>query len=346
MKKQIITLALASGLIAPAVMADTVNVNVYGRIRGAVEAVNSSGAMTGNNQTNQLRVVNNVSVLGFKGVEDLGDGLLAMWQAEGTFSADGDKDGAINSRNTFFALKDSWGTVLVGKNDTPYKLSRKPLVAEILEDSTVQMAAIFAKYNSGAQNFYTRQNSTVQYHSPSWAGFDFKIGFAPDETKTTATNKTRVSASAAYNNDMLFATIAYETRADATATDSASAVTINGGYKFGKNGTVGLGLEEFKVGSANQQNLLLSANYTVNEKINIGLNYAVAGEYNDVANSGASMLTLGAQYTISKRTSVVAYASSIRNDAAAKYNFSENSIDGLVVGKDPRVIGLGFTQKF
>lgn len=351
MQKKIIALAVAGALVTPVAMADTVNVNIYGRIRGAVESVNGSGATTGNNQTSQTRVVNNVSVLGFKGAEDLGDGLTAVWQAEGTIAADGDKDGAINSRNTFFGLKHAdWGTLLIGKNDTPYKLSRKPLVADFLEDSTAQMSAVFAKFNGGAQNFYTRQASTVQYLSPTWGGFDFKIGFAPDETKTSATNKTRVSASAQYNNDWVFATLAYETRSDATGSgdtaESAEAMTFNVGAKLFKNGSVGVGIEQFKMGDAEQQNLLFSANYKFMEKVVVGLDYAVAGDYNDTPDSGASFLSLGAQYEFSKRTSVSAYYAVINNDANAKYNFGENAIDALAVGVNPRVIGLGFTHKF
>lgn len=355
MNKQMIVVAVVSALAASSVMADTVNVNVYGRIRGAVEGITGSGATTGNNQVKQARVVNNVSILGFKGTEDLGDGLIAMWQAEGQVYADGDTDGKLNSRNTFFALKtDSLGTLLVGKNDTPYKLSRKPLVADIFEDSTVQISAIFAKFKFAAKDssgdFYTRQKSTIQYLSPVLSGFDFKLGIAPDEVKTASSNAFRLSSSVSYNNDFAFATAALENRKAAAgvppALDSATAWTVNGGYKIGKNGSVGAGFEKLRMGNATQRNLILSANYKFADKFVVAANAAQASDVKGVADSGARMFTIGGQYEFSKRTSVSLYASLINNESAAAYNFGENGIDKLANGKDPRVIGLGYTQKF
>lgn len=347
MNKQMIVVAVAGALAASSVMADTVNVNVYGRIRAAGEYINGTGAAAGKNGQKQMRVVDNSSVLGFKGTEDLGDGLTLLWQAEGQLEADGDADGKLNSRNTFISLKNDYGTILAGKNDTPYKQTKKGVTASILEDSTAEISAIFGKYNSGAQAFYTRQASTVQYISPVMKGFEFKIGFAPDEAKTATTTKTRVSSSLGYDHEMFYVLAGVENRADAVAADkSAKAMIINGGYKFGKDGSVGVGFEKVSSGSDDQKNLFLTANYKFAEKYSLGANFAKAGKAGAIANSGATMISLGANYDFSKRTSVTAYYAQIKNQAAGKYNFGDNAIDQLVTGSTPKVLGLGVTHKF
>lgn len=348
MNKQMIVLAVAGALVASSAMADTVNVNVYGRIRAAGEYVTGSGAPAGKNGQKQIRVVDNSSVLGFKGTEDLGDGLLLLWQAEGQLEADGDSDGKLNSRNTFISLKnDSYGTVLVGKNDTPYKQTKKGVGASILEDSTAEISAVFGKYNGGSQNFYTRQSSTVQYISPVMSGIEFKIGFAPDEAKTATLNKTRVSSSLGYDNEMFYALFGVESRADAVAADkSAKAVMLNGGYKFGKNGSIGLGFEQVSSDTNDQENIYLTGNYKLAEKYTIGANIAKAGKAGSTANSGATMVSLGLNYDFSKRTSVTAYYAQIDNQTSANYNFGDNAIDQPVAGLTRRVAGLGINSKF
>lgn len=351
MNKQMIVVAVAGALAASSVMADTVNVNVYGRIRAAGEYVSGSGAAGGKNGQKQMRVVDNSSVLGFKGTEDLGDGLTLLWQAEGQLEADGDTDGKLNSRNTFISLKNDYGTILAGKNDTPYKQTKKGVTASILEDSTAEISAIFGRFNAstdaGKTAFYTRQGSTVQYISPVMKGFEFKIGFAPDESKTSATNKTRVSTSLGFDHEMFYVLGGFESRADAVAAGkSAKAMIINGGYKFGKDGSVGVGYEKVSSGSDDQKNLYLTANYKFAEKYSVGANFAKAGKAGAVANSGATMISLGANYDFSKRTSVTAYYAQIKNQAAGKYNFGDNAIDQLVTGSTPKVLGLGLTHKF
>lgn len=347
MNKQMIVVAVAGALAASSVMADTVNVNVYGRIRAAGEYVSGSGAAAGKNGQKQMRVVDNSSVLGFKGTEDLGDGLTLLWQAEGQLEADGDTDGKLNSRNTFISLKNDYGTILAGKNDTPYKQTKKGVTAAILEDGTSEISAVFGKYNGGAQAFYTRQSSTVQYISPVMKGFEFKIGFAPDEAKTSSTNKTRVSTSLGFDHEMFYVLGGFESRADAVAADkSAKAMIINGGYKFGKNGSVGAGYEQVSSDSDDQKNLYLTANYKFDDKYSVGANFAKAGKAGSIANSGATMISVGANYDFSKRTSVTAYYAQIKNQAAGKYNFGDNAIEQLVTGSTPKVLGLGLTHKF
>lgn len=345
MKKSYIAVAVGLALAAQFAQADTYNVNVYGRIRAAVEVVSGAGSAAGKNSTRQTRVVDNSSVLGFKGNEDLGAGLILQWQAEGQLESDGDSDGKLNSRNTYLALKhDTWGTVLVGKNDSPYKLASASLRATPLADTTAELPGLL---NRGeGQNFYTRQSSTVQYLSPKWSGFDFKLGFAPDEAKTSTRNKTRISGAVGYEFKGFFANAAFENRADTTGTTAAEAVLFSGGYAFDKKGQVTVLTEKITLGSKDQTNFFLSGAYKIAEKWTVGGHYGQAGETSSGANDDATQLGVSAAYDFSKRTSVVAYYGKIENSSAGTYNFSDNAIDQLVTGNAPSVAGLGLNVKF
>lgn len=108
------------------------------------------------------------SRLGIKGSEDLGRGLKAIYQIELAIplgdvngSIAGEEPGTIDLRNSFVGLMSSWGTLLVGKHDTPLKMStgRLDLFADTLADYN---------YTVGFEDL--RADNTVLYISPSLWG--------------------------------------------------------------------------------------------------------------------------------------------------------------------------------
>lgn len=350
MRKNLLALAVATLVAAPLAQADSVNVTIYGKIRAGAEAINDVTADS--SKGNGFRVVDNASRLGFKGVEDLGDGLMALWQIESGLQVDGDdnkgteKDGRLNSRNTFVGLKGDFGKVIIGKNDTPYKEMR-PFI-DPLRDTTAEMSGVF--HRGVGQNFHTRQTSTLIYTTPEMGGFEWSLGLAPDEAKTSQKNGIRFSTSLGYKQDAFAVGLAYERRADADASNNAAqALKLVGGYALdlmpaGKT-ELGLGLEQIKLGSAKRNAFLLSVNQKLG-KGNVALTYSKAGASKSGAHDGAQQISLGGGLQLSKRTELVGYFSTIRNDNAGKYNFSSNSLDGLAAGKDPRVVGFGLNHSF
>jgi predicted porin len=80
MKHPLYTGVLACALAGTAHAQD--HVQVYGRLNVALEHVDNGGSFS------QTRETNNRSVLGFRGSEDLGNGLKAIFQVEGTISPD------------------------------------------------------------------------------------------------------------------------------------------------------------------------------------------------------------------------------------------------------------------
>ena len=133
MQKKLIALAIASAISAPA-FADNANFTFYGTADVSYDMVNTgNGTTTANGATavngvSKRVVSSNVSKFGFKGAEDLGDGLAAVWQIESLIVLDGSATSTFATRNSFAGLKsETFGTVLMGKHDTPYKIATRKL---------------------------------------------------------------------------------------------------------------------------------------------------------------------------------------------------------------------------
>ena len=109
MKKSLIALAVAGTIAAPAAFAATANVDIYGIMNIAIQDTDANNV--------DLDVVDNVSRIGFKGSEDLGGGLKAIWQIEqglNASTADQTAFGGKGLRNTFVGLSGGFGTALIG----------------------------------------------------------------------------------------------------------------------------------------------------------------------------------------------------------------------------------------
>jgi predicted porin len=110
--------------------------------------------------------------VGVKGSEDLGNGLKAIYQIElGVSMTDSNVSAAnltgsetLTMRNTFVGLAGGWGTFLMGRHDTPLKISTAPLdlFADTLSD-----------YNNTVGFQDIRADNAIAYISPSFSGFTF-----------------------------------------------------------------------------------------------------------------------------------------------------------------------------
>ena len=98
MKKTLIALALVSLPVAA-----SAEVILYGNIRGGVEFTREGTSAQTKSQRNSWGVVDYSSYIGFKGSEDLGGSLKAIWQVES--NAKLDASGLNGKRDTFIGLE-------------------------------------------------------------------------------------------------------------------------------------------------------------------------------------------------------------------------------------------------
>jgi predicted porin len=163
MKKNIIALAIASAIAAPVVMADAPT--VYGIANVAVNG-NAAGKDMG------MTVDNVASRLGVKGSEDLGNGLKAVYQFEFSVNID---PGTITARNQFVGLAGGFGTVLMGRHDTPLKMSQPK---DLFDDGSFDNGKMTNVIGGGED----RLPNVVAYVSPSFGGVTLVGAFVSTET--------------------------------------------------------------------------------------------------------------------------------------------------------------------
>lgn len=174
MQKKLIALAVAAAFSAPA-FADNANFTFYGTADLSYDMVNTGTAANGTKGTTKRVVSSNVSKFGFKGAEDLGGGLAAVWQIEQQINIDDAAKNTFASRNTFAGLKGDFGTVLLGIHDTPYKLTTRKL--DVFGDSIADNRALLGGITgtSAAAAFDGRQNNVLAYISPAMSGLTAAI---------------------------------------------------------------------------------------------------------------------------------------------------------------------------
>lgn len=348
MKKTLIALAVAGVVAAPAAFAATANVDIYGQMNLSVDHVNFD-----DNTTDEKagRVNTNGSRIGFKGSEDLGGGLSAIFQAEYAITPD-TNGGAIANRQQFVGLASkTMGTVRLGAIESPYKMATSRL--DNFVDTMGDYNVIMGSYDGGANNFDVRSSNAVDYTSPSFSGLTLGLQYAAnDEAAADATDANTWAASAQYVNGPLFASLAYEKQNDAGGANSdRKGMKLGAGYQFGDTrlGAAYERLSQTGTGAADRNAWFVSAAHSIGA-ITLKAQYARAGDSDVVGgDDGATSYSLGADYALSKRTVVTGMYGKVNNDTNGSYVLggNGNSVSGaLANGADASGLSLIVKHSF
>jgi len=188
MNKKLIALAVAGACLVPEAMAQTANpVTLYGRAYVTFESVEAKGQVGSVGPVvRRNRVVDQSSLLGVRGTEDLGGGLKAFFQLETGFKLD-QNDTTFAARNSGVGLQGAWGSVLLGRWDTPFKTTT--IATDPFGDLTIG-GITSALSGSGVGNvsglFDRRDQNVVQYWSPSWMGLAVRLSYSANEAKSSS----------------------------------------------------------------------------------------------------------------------------------------------------------------
>ncbi|SDW91026.1 porin [Thiocapsa roseopersicina] len=247
MNKKILSLAVAAAMVAPgAAMAEAI---LYGKLNMSIDwadvtnvisqgsvvpeiidpetgqqlvapipdrdqnfqgwGLNGGGYIPGEKRANRI---------GVKGSEDLGNGLKAIYQVEfGIQMTEESRQlaatGSNNSptmRNSFLGLAGDWGTFLVGRHDTPVKISTGKL--DLFSDT-------MADYNGTVGFNDVRADNVVAYISPSLSGFQLMAAVHAGGGSTITPSNGNIfadsiaegwSAAGIYSNGPFYVSAAYE----------------------------------------------------------------------------------------------------------------------------------------
>ncbi len=168
MQKKLIALAIA-GLASSAAFAQS-NVTIYGLVDfGYVRSSSNNGGVSGIDSRNALESgVGAGNRLGFKGAEDLGNGLKAIFELEYGTGLERNV-GLTTLRHGYVGATGGFGTVVGGRLDgVRYGIFNK---YDAFAGGTV---GNFTQMTSQVD----RANNAVAYISPTWSGFSFVGAFA------------------------------------------------------------------------------------------------------------------------------------------------------------------------
>jgi predicted porin len=371
MQNKKVALAVAAALAIPAAAhADT---TIYGFLSGGVESTKATGGPAGKEYSTTTRVVDNNSRIGFKGDEDLGNGLKTIWQVESSlrnFEQGGTNDkgdsATLATRNTFIGLQSSaWGTVQLGQYDSAYKrLTNVGL--NVLADTTADTQNAVSIFSHRE----TRLKNSVHYTSPVFSGFQAGASYGWDEVAAPKSDN-RYSIAAQYNNAGLVIGAGYDSEGSDINKGTAGQINTTNGWKLaaaytipGVGTLVGAGFERVtnKVtgGSDQNQNDWLIA---VAQPFGAFTLKAAYGQQGGLSNPStgssddykATQWVLGGSYDLSKKTQAYVYATRINNHSKAKVDFNVNPVytsgqgtaaAALDAGNDPQAFGIGLKTVF
>jgi predicted porin len=366
MQKKLIALAIASAISAPA-LADNANFTFYGKADLSYDFINTGNSAAGVSGTSKRDVSSNVSKFGFKGASDLGSGLSGIWQIEQQVDLNGGTTAGASgtifaTRNTYAGLKGDFGTVLMGKYDTPYKISTRSL--DVFGDSIADNRALMGGVTgtSAAASFDGRQNNVLAYISPAFSGLTIAaatVNLKQDNTTSAQPNDNAFSIAAMYDAAPFYGSVAYESHtlnSNVTTTQGNSESAAKAGFGFTQDAlNVGLVYEKttdkLALNGANKfghNAFYVAGKYTIGTGA-VKAAYGKLGDVGGVADTGATQASLGYDYNLSKSTKLYAIYSRISNKTAAGYGFSQStsgkySVNGL--GGTPSAISLGVQHNF
>ncbi len=375
-KKKPLRSLLATAVLAAlagGAQADSGNVTIYGKVRGGVDFQNNDASYDGSDLTtrvSQTKVSNYSSRIGFKGTEDLGNGLSAIWQIENGVAIDdgssGPATGTFGSRDTWVGLQGNWGTLKLGRETSPYddtasrfdKFQVTTRLAAFLEQTNTKVGTSSSTVKDPIVVGDTRKNNAVLYTSPSVNGFDGSVQWYTNEDKSTTTNGRGYSLRGGYKGNGLGIDLAYENNQNgktvsATQAGKETALVLSVGYDITPTLTAGVKLYRAKNdrasgatssnGADKNSGYALFANYQASNAVALRAFYGriKAERQNGIDDANdwtKKALGLGASYSLSKRTALFAEYYGEKTDRRA--------VTATSINLKKRIVSIGISHDF
>jgi len=380
MQKRVIAIAVAGALGVPAVaLAQSSTVQIYGTLYMEYSRIDQGGPRQ---DVDILQTPG--SNVGFKGEEKLGGGLSAWFQCESTADIRGQEQDGWCSRNSALGLKGGFGNVFFGNWDTPFKRTISPTNVGGNDTGVWGTANLLTAgsttFNGAASRgaFKRRQNNTINYDSPNFAGFQVMLATMSLNHVTAVTGGTNSkprlwSIGAQYSAGPLYVSAGYEKHNEFGGIGAAreaddkgwhvgaaytwGPVRVGGQFtqqKFEHSTTAG-GESKVKAWHVGVDwNIAgphgLRAAYTQADDVKGPAGApAIAGSQSQVrpspgGNTGAKMYQIRYVYNFSKRTEFTFGFVKIDNEDAAAYNIF--GVSGATAGSSPDAWGMGLRHTF
>jgi len=346
--KRIALAIAATGVAASSAWAQS-SVTVYGRVVGGAEYVDKIADATTGETHSLKRAADNqwgTSMLGFKGSEDLGDGLRANFLLESGFGLKGGttNGSAFWNRRAYVGLSDpKWGSFRVGKN---LLISNDVWFLDPTGQQFIGSATLVRGRSwQGANNVF-------EYSTPDLGGFAATAQIGLGEQAGSSKSLSSAGVSLSYVNRDLELRAIYSQRYDAAAAYSDV-------YSFSKEGIVGgtYRVGPAKVFAAYDYITAPDAALTAPSKVRhgwLGVRYdistlqlvgAVYHVNTDRVDGKATLVMLGADYYLSKRTFLYASLGGVNNSGTGNFA-ADVTVGGPGVGASQKAVYVGMGHSF
>ncbi|MFQ3014375.1 porin [Neisseria meningitidis] len=186
MRKKLTALVLSA--LPLAAVAD---VSLYGEIKAGVEGNNiqlqltkpPSQGQTDNEVTKgksriRTKISDFGSFIGFRGSEDLGEGLKAVWQLEQDVSVAGGGATQWGNRESFIGLAGEFGTLRAGRVANQFDDASQAIDPWDSNNDVASQLGIFKRHDD--------MPVSVRYDSPEFSGFSGSVQFVPAQNSKSA----------------------------------------------------------------------------------------------------------------------------------------------------------------
>ncbi len=305
MQKKIVALAVAG--LSTAAFAQT-NVTIYGVADVSGQGTTISGAKdpaTPQTDGSTFNLQSNSSLIGFKGTEDLGNGLKAMFQMETSMYLNGSGTGAQagtgnvwgtnGMRDSYIGVNSKYGTAMGGYISTPFRQSLNSFDVMPGATGSGQIENMIGEMRFGGSGLAYDSSiraTAVAYAMPTLYGFNGSIAYTGSNNNGT-TNQTSAGSSCGTASNG-------ETSACTSTPQSAWGLNL-GWTGYGVNVTGAFQQANYNLSGAGANNLgdftsyLVGATYTGIQNLKLSNVYV----RNSLGTNGPSTLTTGGAGKIS-----------------------------------------------
>jgi predicted porin len=357
MKKTVFALAMLSAFAGGAAAAES-SVTIYGIVDAGVvhedKGAAASDAKPGGAKTSLNSGLQSGSRLGFKGSEDLGGGLSAIFTLENGFNVDdgtttqsitvpatktapAQTQSRLFGRQAWVGLSGGFGALKLGRQNTPMRTA-----VESIDPFGIGMAGSLDKYfNDNGGGF--RMDNAVNYMTPALGGFFAQAAYGFGETAGDTSASRQVGFSTGYADGPINALVAYHNINGDVATGGSNRTTLVGATYDFKVAKVNFGYEWSKADNLAGVTTGDARDLMIGGSVPFGAS-AVIGSYirhkNQLASDGGyNHLAFGYTYSLSKRTNLYASLGRTSNDSASAKNVD-------LAGENYSVYMFGLRHKF
>jgi predicted porin len=341
MNKSILALAML-GAYAGVASAQTAaaapsNVTIYGILDQALDL--QGGGPKGQTATKLSNPFG--SRIGFRGTEDLGGGMSAIFVLEAGILADTgglSQGGLMFGRQAYAGLKSDYGTLTMGRQYSARFLA----IANIADPFQVGFSGQAHNIMDGDA---VRVNNAVKYATPVVKGVSADVLYAPGEVAGDASSGRQLGASVGYSKGPLTVRLAYQGRNGTTLPIATTRNTMLAAvYDFGVaklHLAYSVNRGPLAKGSTSNDDMLIGTTVALGGPHSLRASYVRKND-KTALNQDASQIAGGYFYALSKRTDVYGVYSHISNSNGAAFTVNNGSDTGI----GTRGINLGLRHFF